>query len=241
MSLGGRIKDFWREQHLFEQRIVLAIVVIATLSMVLLLRLGWLQIVKHDYYTELAEGNQVRIEALPAPRGVIYDRNGVILAENQPAYQLELVPEQVPDLDSTLRRLAEIGLLAEEDLDDVRRTIRSRRGFDSVPIRLRLTDEDMAKFGVHRFEFPGVDIRTRLARHYPLGEIAVHAIGYVGTISDSDLKRIDREEYADRPLSEKSVWKRPSKMYFVVATGDARSWSMHAADRSTSSVPCSLS
>jgi penicillin-binding protein 2 len=137
MSLGGRIKDFWREQHLFEQRIVLAIVVIATLSMVLLLRLGWLQIVKHDYYTELAEGNQVRIEALPAPRGVIYDRNGVILAENQPAYQLELVPEQVPDLDSTLRRLAEIGLLAEEDLDDVRRTIRSRRGFDSVPSRLR--------------------------------------------------------------------------------------------------------
>lgn len=196
MSLGGRIKDFWREQHLFEQRLVLAMVIIAALSIVLLLRLGWLQLVKHGYYTELAEGNQVRIEALPAPRGVIYDRNGVILAENQPAYQLELVSEQVPDLDSTLRRLAEIGLLAEEDLDDVRRTIRSRRGFDSVPIRLRLTDEDMAKFGVHRFEFPGVDIRTRLARHYPLGEIAVHAIGYVGTISDSDLKRIDREEYA---------------------------------------------
>ena len=175
MSLGGRIKDFWREQHLFEQRLVLAMVIIAALSVVLLLRLGWLQLVKHGYYTELAEGNQVRIEALPAPRGVIYDRNGVILAENQPAYQLELVPEQVPDLDSTLRRLAAIGLLEEEDLDDVRRTIRSRRGFDSVPIRLRLTDEDMAKFGVHRFEFPGVDIRTRLARHYPLGEIAVHA------------------------------------------------------------------
>lgn len=196
MSLGGRIKDFWREQHLFDQRIVLAIIIIAALSMVLLLRLGWLQIVKHGYYTELAAGNQVRIEALPAPRGVIYDRNGVILAENQPAYQLELVPEQVPDLNWTLRRLAEIGLLAEEDLDDVRRAIRSRRGFDSVPIRLRLTDEDMATFGVHRFEFPGVDIRTRLARHYPLGEIAVHAIGYVGTISESDLQRIDRDRYA---------------------------------------------
>ncbi|MGA0053761.1 MAG: penicillin-binding protein 2 [Steroidobacteraceae bacterium] len=196
MSLGGRIKDFWREQHLFEQRILLAMIVIAALSLVLLLRLGWLQVVKHGYYSELAEGNQVRIEALPATRGVIYDRNGITLAENQPAYQLELVPEQVPDLDSTLRRLSQIGLLAEEDLDDVRRTVRSRRGFDSVPIRLRLTDEDMATFGVHRFEFPGVDIRTRLARHYPLGEIAVHAIGYVGTISDSDLERIDREEYA---------------------------------------------
>lgn len=196
MSLGGRIKDFWREQHLFEQRIVLAVAVITGLSLVLLLRLGWLQLVKHDYYADLADGNQVRIEAVQAPRGIIYDRNGVILAENQPAYQLELVPEQVPDLESTLRRLAEINLLAEEDLDDVRRTIRSRRGFDSVPIRLRLTDDEMARFGVHRFEFPGVDIRTRLARHYPLGDIAVHALGYVGTISESDLNRIDREEYA---------------------------------------------
>jgi len=196
MRLGARIKDLWREERLFEQRSIAAMVVVIALALVLIGRLFWLQVIRHEHYTNLATGNQVRIEALPAARGIIYDRDGAILAENQPAYQLELVPEQVPNIDDTLRRLAEIGLLASDDIDDVKRIIRSRRAFDSVPIRLRLTDTDMARFGVHRFEFPGVDIRTRTARYYPQGEIAVHALGYVGTISEKDLERIDREAYA---------------------------------------------
>lgn len=196
MNARGRIKDFWREQHLFTQRLTIAAFVVALLAGVLVLRLVWLQVVKYEYYAELAQGNRVRIEPQPAPRGILYDRNGVILAENQPAYQLELVPEQVPDLERTLTGLVRIGLLAADDLDDVRRTLRSRRPFDSVPIRLRLSDEDMAAFAVNRFDFPGVDIRTRLARHYPYGEIGVHALGYVGSISEADLERIDREAYA---------------------------------------------
>lgn len=196
MNARGRIKDFWREQHLFTQRLTIAAFVVAALAGVLVLRLVWLQVVKYDYYAELAQGNRVRIEPQPAPRGILYDRNGVILAENQPAYQLELVPEQVPDLERTLDGLVRIGLLTVDDLDDVRRTLRSRRPFDSVPIRLRLSDEDMAAFAVHRFEFPGVDIRTRLARYYPHGDIGVHALGYVGSISEADLERIDREAYA---------------------------------------------
>ena len=196
MRLGDRIKDFWREQRLFEQRTLAAVIVVITLAVILIARLVWLQVFRHEHYTELAAGNQVRIEALPAPRGIIYDRSGEILAENQPAYQLELVPEQVPNIDDSLRRLADIGLLAPDDIADVKRIIRSRRAFDSVPIRLRLTDTDMARFGVHRFEFPGVDIRTRIARHYPQGDVAVHALGYVGTISESDLARIDRDAYA---------------------------------------------
>jgi len=159
-------------------------------------RLVWLQVVRYDYYTDLSQGNRVRIEPLPAPRGIIYDRQGLILAENQPAYQLELVPEQVPDLDATLQGLVRIGLLNADDVDDAKRTVRSRRPFDSVPIRLHLSESDMAAFGVNRFEFPGVDIRTRLARSYPQGETAVHALGYVGTVSATDLARIDREAYA---------------------------------------------
>lgn len=196
MSLRGIIKDFWREQRLFEQRAIAAVVIIATLSLLLVGRLVWLQVVRYDYYTDLSQGNRVRIEPLPAPRGIIYDRQGIILAENQPAYQLELVPEQVPDLDATLQGLVRIGLLDADDVDDAKRTVRSRRPFDSVPIRLHLSESDMAAFGVNRFEFPGVDIRTRLARSYPQGETAVHALGYVGTISASDLERIDREAYA---------------------------------------------
>jgi penicillin-binding protein 2 len=196
MSLRGIIKDFWREQRLFEQRAIAAVVIIATLSLLLVGRLVWLQVVRYDYFTDLSQGNRVRIEPLPAPRGIIYDRQGLILAENQPAYQLELVPEQVPDLEATLQGLVRIGLLDADDVDDAKRTVRSRRPFDSVPIRLHLSESDMAAFGVNRFEFPGVDIRTRLARSYPHGETAVHALGYVGTISASDLERIDREAYA---------------------------------------------
>lgn len=196
MSLRGIIKDFWREQRLFEQRAIAAVVIIATLSLLIVGRLVWLQVVRYGYYTDLSQGNRVRIEPLPAPRGIIYDRQGLILAENQPAYQLELVPEQVPDLDATLQGLVRIGLLDADDVDDAKRTVRSRRPFDSVPIRLHLSESDMAAFGVNRFDFPGVDIRTRLARSYPQGETAVHALGYVGTISAADLARIDREAYA---------------------------------------------
>lgn len=196
MGTRGRIKDLWREQRLFEQRSIAAAVVVLMLAAVLVARLGWLQVKKHDEYTALAQGNRVRTEPLPAARGTIYDRAGVILAENRPAFQLELVREQVPDLEATLRGLVRIGLLQEDDLDAARRTVRSRRAFDGVPVRLRLDEEDMARFALHRFDFPGVDIRTRLARHYPQGEVAVHALGYVGTISEADLARIDRAAYA---------------------------------------------
>jgi penicillin-binding protein 2 len=196
MAARGRIKDLWREQRLFEQRAIAAIVLIGLLATVLVSRLLWLQIKRYDHFTDLAQGNRVRVEPLPAPRGMIYDRTGAVLAENRPAYQLELVREQVKDLEATLEGLVGIGVLEPDDLDFVRRAIRSRRAFDSVPIRLRLSEEDMARFALHRHRFPGVDIRTRLARHYPQGETAVHAVGYVGTLSESDLQRVDREEYA---------------------------------------------
>ncbi|MEZ5533314.1 MAG: penicillin-binding protein 2 [Steroidobacteraceae bacterium] len=195
-----RIKDHWKEQRLFERRCLVAGAFIAVLSILLLARLVTLQVLRHDYYMDLSQGNRVRIEPLPAPRGLILDRNGTVVAENRPAYQLELVREEVPDLDSTLRRLTDIGLLSADDIDDTRKLVKSHRSFDSVPIRLRLDDDQIATFAVHRFEFPGVDIRTRLARFYPYGELAVHALGYVGAISEQDLGRIDRAAYAGTTL-----------------------------------------
>ena len=196
MAARGRIKDLWREQRLFEQRAITATVLIGLLAAVLVSRLHWLQVQRYDHFTDIAQGNRVRVEPLPAPRGMIYDRSGAVLAENRPAYQLELVREQVKDVEATLAELVDIGVLDPDDVDFVRRAIRSRRPFDSVPIRLRLSEEDMARFALHRHRFPGVDIRTRLARHYPQGETAVHAVGYVGALSESDLERVDREEYA---------------------------------------------
>ena len=200
MDRGVRIKDHWKEQRLFEQRSLLAAVVIALLTLSLAGRLFLLQIMRHDYYAQLSQGNRVRIEPIPAARGLMLDRNGVLLAGGQPAYQLELVREEVPDLESTLRRLVKIGMISAEELPDVRKTILSRRGFDSVPIRLRMSDEDVARFAVRRFEFPGVDIKTRQTRSYPYGQLAVHALGYVGAISEQDLARINAAAYEGTAL-----------------------------------------
>jgi penicillin-binding protein 2 len=200
MAARVRIKDHWKEQRLFERRALIAGALIGVLALVLFARLVTLQVVRHDYYTDLSQGNRVRIEPLPAPRGLILDRNGTVLAENRPAYQLELVREEVSDLDATLQRLSDIGLIPADDIDDARKLVRSHRSFDSVPIRLRLDDEQIATFAVHRYEFPGVDIRTRLARSYPYGEIAVHALGYVAAISEQDLARIDRAAYSGTTL-----------------------------------------
>src|ERR1043165_6566749 len=188
-----RIKDHWAEQRLFERRALAAAIIVISLTVVPIGRLVVLQVVHYDYYADLSQGNRVRVEPLPAQRGLILDRNGAVLAENRPAFQLELVRERVPDVDATLQGLVKIGVLQEDDISDTRRLIRSRRSFESVPIRLRLTDEEIARFAVHRFEFPGVDIATRLTRFYPHGEHGVHALGYVAAISEADVKQLDKE------------------------------------------------
>jgi penicillin-binding protein 2 len=200
MVRGVRIKDHWSEQRIFDQRVMAAGVIIVSLSLLLFGRLFLLQIIRHDYYTELSQGNRVRIEPIPAARGLILDRNGEVIADNQPAYQLELVPEEVPNLKQTLTGLVGLGLIPREDLDEVTRSIRSRRAFDSVPIRLRLSEEDIAKFAVRRFMFPGVSLQTRQTRSYPNKDLAVHALGYVAAISEQDFQRIDRAAYSGTTL-----------------------------------------
>ncbi|HEV2286925.1 MAG TPA: penicillin-binding protein 2, partial [Steroidobacteraceae bacterium] len=201
-----RIKDQWREQRLFDRRALTVGALMALVTLGLIARLIVLQVVRHEYYSDLSQGNRVRTEPIPAARGLILDRNGEVVASNQPAYQLELVPEEVPgwpaaaNVRRTLKGLAALGVLRPEAIDELMRTIAVSRSFDSVPIRLRMSDEDVARFAVRRFEFPGVDIKTRQTRWYPNGELAVHALGYVGAISEEDLKHIDRAAYAGTAL-----------------------------------------
>ena len=190
-----RIKDDALEQRMFLQRVFLAAALVSVLVLVLSGRAFWLQVVQHSHYLELSQGNRARIEPLPPNRGVIYDRAGRLIAENTPAYQLELIREQAGDLDATLARLAGIGLLETEDIGRVRQLVLSRRSFEAVPILLQLDDEEIARYAVHRHELPGVMLETRLARHYPYGKVGAHALGYVGTISEEDLARVDRERY----------------------------------------------
>src|SRR3984885_12773616 len=195
-----RIKDHWREQRLFDQRAVVCAVIMGLATVALVARLFVLQVTKHDYYSELSQGNRVRTEPIPAARGLILDRSGEVIAGDQPAYQLELVPEEVPDVGKTLASLVELELIRAEDVNEIERPIASSRTFDSVPIRLRMSDEDVARFAVRRFEFPGLDIKTRQTRWYPNGTLAVHALGYVGAISEQDLKHIDRAAYSGTSL-----------------------------------------
>jgi penicillin-binding protein 2 len=195
-----RIKDHWREQRLFDQRALMCAAVMGVATLALIARLFLLQVSRHDYYAELSQGNRVRTEPIPAARGLILDRHGELIAGSQPTYQLELVPEEVPDIDATLEGLVQLNLIRAEDVDEIGRTIDSSRTFDSVPIRLRMSDADVARFAVHRFEFRGVDIKTRQTRWYPNGNLGVHALGYVGAISEQDLKHIDRSAYAGTSL-----------------------------------------
>jgi len=199
----ARIKNYFAENRLFAVRSIVSGVIGAALLMLVAGRLFYLQVLKHDYYATLSQGNRIHTEPIPPSRGLILDRHGVVLADNLPAFQIELVREQVGDnkaLDATLARLVGIGLLRAEEVANIRRTILLHRVYESVPIKLQLTEEEMALFAVHRYQFSGVDIRTRLARHYPLGETAVHAIGYVSAINEQDLKQIDSAEYAGTSL-----------------------------------------
>jgi penicillin-binding protein 2 len=198
-----RIKDHWAEQRIFTIRGIVAGIIVGLLLLTVAARLFYLQVLRYEYYSELSQGNRVRTDPIPPSRGLIFDRHGVVLAENLPAFQLELVREQVggtPELDATLARLVAIGLLDPEEIGGIKRTILSHHVFESVPIKLQLDDEEMARFAVHRYEFTGVDIRTRLSRHYPFGPIAVHALGYVAAISEQDLKHIDSAMYSGTTL-----------------------------------------
>src|ERR1700677_1819805 len=202
-SRQSRIKNYFAENRLFTIRSIVAGVFAAVLLLAVAGRLFYLQVIKFDYYHGLSQGNSIRTEPIPPSRGLILDRHGVVLADNMPAFNIELVREQVGDnkaLDATLAQLVSIGLLRSEEVSNIRRTVLLHKVYESVPVKLLLSEEEMALFAVHRYQFSGVDIRARLARHYPLHEMGVHAIGYVSAINEQDLKQIDSAEYAGTSL-----------------------------------------
>lgn len=204
MQRSVRIKDHHAEQQLFEGRAAAAAVIMVIALGMVIARLVWLQVVKYDYFSDLSQGNRIRIEPVPPNRGLILDRNGMPLATNAPSYQLELTREDVDDIDNTLAGIAELNLIDKADIPTIKRDIRGRRSFDAVPIKLQLTEEELARFAARRHQFPGVEIRPRLTRYYPLAESSVHGIGYVGAISEEDKKRLNMDDYAGTTLTGKS-------------------------------------
>lgn len=158
-------------------------------------RMAWLQLDRHDYFSTRSDDNRMRIQVVPPVRGLIYDRNGVILAENLPSYRLEVVPEQVDDMEDMLIRLAPLVDIREEDLERFHKRRKRSPRFRGVPLRFLLTPEEVARFEVNRAHFPGVQIVAGLTRNYPLGASAAHLVGYVGGITETDLAGRDPEQY----------------------------------------------
>ena len=196
MGLGITLKDKARESRLLRKRVLTALAVVLVLAAVLINRMVYLQVISHDHFATLSEKNRVKIVPIPPTRGLIYDRNGVVLAQNQPSFSLEVVPEAVDDIETSLQGLAEIIDIRESDLDRFRKLLKRKRAFEGIPLRFHLSEEEVARFAVNRHRFPGVDIEARLTRHYPLGATAAHVVGYVGRIDEQELQHLDAANYS---------------------------------------------
>ena len=196
MRAGDQLKDHYHEASLFRFRAMMA-ALIATLAVFLLLgRLYYLQSINYDHYSTLSQNNRVRLMAVAPTRGLIYDRNGVLIAENLPSYRLEIIPEEVDDMDATLAGLRSFISFDEEDLERFHSTLKRKRPFEGIALLTNLNDEQVARVAANRHRFPGVDIVARLSRNYPLGDLGAHVLGYVGRIDERELQILDAKNYS---------------------------------------------
>ena len=178
----------------FRSRVVVVGVAVFLAFCLVVARLVFLQVVRHEDLAEQAESNRTAVLPVVPNRGLILDRNGVVLATNYAAYTLEITPSKAGVLDNTIQELSKVVEIQTRDKRRFKRLLEESRSFDSLPIRTRLTDEEVARFTAQRYRFPGVDIKARLFRNYPLGEVASHAIGYIGRINQREKERIEDSE-----------------------------------------------
>ena len=193
---SSTFKDHIRESIIFSSRSIIAAVVIVLLVLLLIARLAWLQIFHQEHYKTLSENNRVNILPIPPTRGLIYDRNGVLLAQNLPSFTLELVPEHIPDLPTTIDEIKKLITISEEDVKRFNKNLKRKRRFEGIPLRFRLNDEEVARLSVNQYRLPGVEIIAALSRQYPLGNMASHTIGYVSRINERELRKLNASDYS---------------------------------------------
>ena len=188
-------KDTRGEGELFRRRALAGFALILLGLCALVGRYVFLQVLRHDEFATRSVNNSVKPRAIPPARGLIYDRNGVLLADNVPAFRLEVVPEQIHNMNEMLVELGKVIPLDQDDLDAFHKQLKQSRRFDSVPLKMRLTEDDIARFAVNRWRFPGVDVVPYLTRQYPLGPLFAHVVGYVSRIDADDLQNLDEDRY----------------------------------------------
>lgn len=195
LSFGPRsatMRNPEREVHYFRLRVLVAMAFVLVCFTLLGARFTWLQVVKHEAYLAQAEQNRIAVLPVAPNRGLIKDRHGRIIARNYSAYTLEITPSQVASLEQTIDQLAHVVEVQPRDRRRFKKLMEDTKRFDSVPIRTRLSDEEVARFTAQRYRFPGVELRARLFRDYPLGQVGSHMLGYIGRISQRDLERIEK-------------------------------------------------
>ena len=196
MSLRAELRDSQREISRFQLRLAVCIGFVLVLFGILLVRFLYLQVVRHDYYDTLAENNRISLVPIVPNRGLILDRNGVVLAHNFSGYTLEITPSKVADLEATINELATLVEIAPRDRRRFKKLMAERRNFETLIIRNKLSDEEVARFAAQQFRFPGVEIKARLFRDYPYGEAMAHMLGYIGRINQKDADRLEEQEVA---------------------------------------------
>ena len=197
MAKPIRIKDHLNDAGIVQRRIILAVVLIVALAFGLLGRMYWLQVVQYEHHSTLSENNRVHVQPIPPGRGRIYDRHGMVLAENRPSFNLSITRERTPDLDATIDLLRDLLQLDDEDIEQLRRRlVQARRPFEAVPVMFGLNEEQIARIAVNQFRLPGIDVQASFVRHYPQKEHFSHSVGYVGRINENEMQRIDPVAYA---------------------------------------------
>jgi penicillin-binding protein 2 len=196
MRRRQQLKNTFYERRVYRHRVTISILVVMVMTMILVGRYSQLQISDYDIYKTQSDRNRIQLLPIAPKRGLIFDRNGLLLAENIPSYTLTVVKERVKSLDDTLAIINEIIPLSEDDIEQFRKRLSRRRPYEAVPLKFRVSDEDIAKLAVNRHRVPGVEIDAQLVRHYPQGELFAHMLGYVGRISEREVDVIDPVNYS---------------------------------------------
>ncbi len=183
-----------REIYYFRLRLVISIGFVLVLMAILLARFAYLQAFRHDHYQTLAESNRISVVPIVPNRGLILDRNGLVLAHNYSGYTLEITPDRIPDLEASINELSMLVEITPRDRKRFRKLLAERRNFETLVIRNRLTDEEVARFAAQQYRFPGVEIKARLFRDYLYGEKTAHLIGYVGRINQNDMAQLEEND-----------------------------------------------
>ena len=195
MGLKFTLKDIEEESRLVRLRVYTAAALIILLVLVLVARLFYLQVVRHEHFTTLSQSNRVKVLPIAPIRGLIFSRDEVLVADNQPSFSLELIPEQIDNLDKTIGQLSRLINIDEESISRFKKLRSGKRRFESIPLKFKLSEDEVARFSVERHKFPGIEVIARPYRYYPEKSGLVHVLGYVSRIDEKDLQEIDESDY----------------------------------------------